>query len=509
MNPGTGTYVIGIDAGTTSIKGLILDSDGNIIATAGEEYELETGPGDICEVDPEVYWNVTCLVIQKLLSISGVRPAGIKGLAFSSQGETIIMVDSEGRPLRKAIVWLDNRSVHEAGLIEMQFGNQRIMDVTGQPVIQAIWPATRILWIRENEPDVFRQVHKFLLVEDYLIFKLTGKFCTEYSLVSSTLYFDINTRRWWDEMLGFLEITESKLPSLMPTGSAAGQLTSEAAARTGLSAKTTVITGAYDHPAGAIGAANLKPGMVSLTIGAAMAMCVTLDKPVRDIHLKLPCQCHALPGLYFLLPYTQTAGLVLKWFRDEFGKEEDPGNDPYDLLVNLAEQVPPGADGLTMLPHFMGTGSPEFNPAVKGVFAGISLGMHKGHFVRSILEAVAAAIERNMEAMREKEIVIREIILLGGGAKSNLWAQIIADMTGLPVITNTQAENASLGAAILAGTGTSLFCSIEQAVSLSVSAKLRIEPDTGNYQIYRKVYLRYLELYTHLEAYWEVQKNQG
>ncbi len=509
MNRKNDPLVMGIDAGTTSIKGILLNSQGDILATAGEEYTLDTGPDETCEVDPEVYWKVTCKVIAKLIDTPGVSSAQITGLAFSSQGETLIMLDKDGQPLRKAIVWLDNRSVDEAQQIEKHFGNQKIMDVTGQPEVQAIWPATRILWLKEHEPEHFARVHKYLLVEDYLVYKLTGRFVTEHSLVSSTLYFDINEKTWWDEMLDYLDITPGQLPEPMPSGTRVAPLTPEAARMTGLNKNTTVVTGAYDHPAGAIGAGNQKPGLVTLTIGASMAMCVTLEEPVRDISLKLPCQCHAIPELYFLLPYAQTAGLILKWFRDEFGKAETDlaltlGKDPYDLLVEQAEKVPPGAEGLIMLPHFMGTGSPEFNPSVKGVFAGITLGMHKGHFVRAILEAVAATIERNLEAMKEKDVEIKEIILLGGGAKSSLWARIIADMTGLPVITNTQPENAALGAAMLAGAITGLFCSIAQAASLSVTTKARFEPVAENYAVYREIYMRYLELYTHLEEYWNV-----
>ncbi len=513
MSEESKAFVIGIDAGTTSIKGLLLSTDGQIVASAGEEYTLDTGPGDICEVDPEIYWEVTCRVIRRLVTESGKEPAAIRGLAFASQGETLIVVDSDGKPLRKAIVWLDNRSVAEAGMLEKHFGSQKIMDVTGQPEVQAIWPATRILWLKSHEADVFAQTHKFLLVEDFLMFKLTGNYFCEHSLVSSTLYFDINTKTWWDEMLAFLGITPAHLPEPLPSGSVTGNLTAKAAALTGLDPKTMVVTGAYDHPAGAIGAGNLRSGMVTLTIGASMAMCVTLGKPVTDISLKLPCQCHALPGMYFLLPYAQTAGMVLKWFRDEFGPAEkstgpEQRTNAYDLLTKEAEGVPPGAEGLIMLPHFMGTGSPEFKTTVRGVFAGITLGTHRGHFVRSILEAVAATIERNLEVMKEKGANVSEITLLGGGAKSRLWAQIIADMTGLPVVTNTQEEQAALGAAMFAGTGIGMFRDINEASARCVSDVTRYEPDAVNYALYRKIYKRYLSLYSHLEGFWDIPPDE-
>lgn len=507
MKAGITSYLIGIDAGTTSIKAILLNTNGDIVTSVGEEYTLDSGPNDTCELDPEVYWNITCRVIREMMRNTGIDPALVSGIAFSSQGETLIAVDSNGRPLRKAIIWLDNRSVKEAKQIEKNFGNQHIMDITGQPEVVATWPATRILWLKKNEPQLFNRVNKYLLVEDYLMFRLTGQFCSEHSLVSSTLYFNITTKKWWNEMLDFLGISFHQLPTLMSSGSKVQHLTIEAAHATGLTTNTIAITGAYDHPSGAIGAGNLAPGMVTLTIGASMAMCVTLNRPVKDISLKLPCQCHAIPDLYFLLPYAQTAGLVLKWFKDEFCSEEIEtarrlNSDPYNIMVEQAEQIPPGAEGLLMLPHFMGTGSPEFNPKVKGVFAGITIGMKKGHFVRAILEAVVSIIEHNLETMRQKGIVIKEIHLLGGGSKNHLWNQIIADMTGIPVFTMSQTENASLGAAILAGVGTGMFKDIGSACKTCIKVESRFEPNPGNYDIYREIYKKYLSLYQSLENYW-------
>ncbi|MFH0759540.1 MAG: FGGY family carbohydrate kinase, partial [Bacteroidota bacterium] len=296
-------YLIGIDAGTTSIKALMLGESGEVRAAAGAEYSLDSGEGDRCEVDAEVYWDTTCEVIRELLLKSKVMPDQIAGMAISSQGETLICLDDKGRPLRKAIVWLDNRSVGESKLINGKFDPDRIMEVTGQPEVLPLWPATRILWFREQEPEIFRNTSKYLLVEDYLMYRLTGRYCTEYSLASDTLYFDIRKKVWWEEMLDYLDIPVSRLPELMPSGSPVGNLTRQAARDTGLSAATLCVTGAYDHPAGAIGAGNLVPGMVTLTIGAAMAMCVTLKEPVTDNSLRLSCQCHPLDDLYFLLPY--------------------------------------------------------------------------------------------------------------------------------------------------------------------------------------------------------------
>jgi len=502
-------YLIGIDVGTTSVKGVLLTGTGVLVASAGQEYTLEFGPEKTCELDPEVYWDITCRIISDIVQKSGIDPARVAGIALSSQGETIITVDNDGKPLRKAIIWLDNRSVKEAKRIEERFGNQQILDVTGQPEVLATWPATRILWIRENEALIFNKVSKFLLVEDYLLFRMTGLYCAEYSLASSTLYFDISKKIWWKEMLDFLQISEKQLPCLYESGIAVGNLTEEASSVMGLNTNTKCVTGAYDHPSGAIGAGNIAPGIVTLTIGASMAMCVTLDKPIFDASLRLPCQCHVIPSMYFLLPYAQTAGMVLKWFKEEFCREEIElarklNSDPYNILNAKAESISPGAEGLIMLPHFMGTGSPEFNNKVKGVFAGVTPGMTKGHFIRSILEAVVCSVELNLETMRQKGIRISEIHSLGGGAKSNLWNQILADMTGIPVVTMSQTENAAIGAAIMAGVGTGVFSNIGKGSKICIKEYLRYEPDQGNFEVYRKIYQRYLMLYKYLEHYWEL-----
>lgn len=312
---------IGIDAGTTSVKGVLADDDGNIVSVSIREYALEVD-GDRCEVDANLYWANTKIVISELLKHTDVRPEYVRAISFSSQGETLICVDQNGTPLRKAIVWLDNRSVEEAGEIERRFGAEAICFITGQPQVQPLWPATRISWLRKNEPSIFDKVHKFLLVEDYLIFRFTGKYVSEQTLVSSTLYYNIREKKWWDEMVECLGITTEKLPEVYPSATVVGFIIESVATELGLLAYTHIVTGAYDHVAGALGAGNLEEGSVSESTGTSMAMVVTLDHLVQNYIINLPMQCHAIPGKFLLLPYGQTAGFVLKWFKDQFCHEE-------------------------------------------------------------------------------------------------------------------------------------------------------------------------------------------
>ena len=501
------SYLIGLDAGTTSIKGLLINADGSHETFVQKEYSLDYREGDIVELDPEIYWETTLHIINQLLAQNGISPEKIRAISFSSQGETLIALDINGKPLRKAIVWLDNRSDKEAKTIEEFFSRETLLEKTGQAEILPLWPATRILWMREKEPEIFRKVDKFLLVEDYLIYKLTGEYHSEESLVSSTLCYDIVKRQWWEKMLDFLHITPQHLPEVLPSGTPAGRIHEDAARATGLSPGTMVVTGGYDHAAGAIGSGNIAEGIVSETTGTAMAMCVTLDKPVFDLKLNLPCQLHAVPGKYFLQPYGQTAGMVLKWFRDEFFSHENEtaaksNGNTYDLMTALAEKVPAGSEGLIMLPHLMGAGSPEFDIQVKGVFAGITPQMGRGHFVRAIMESVACMINRNIDSLKKYGIKPAEIRALGGGAESDLWNRIKADMTGIPFVTLKSAETPCLGAAILAGVGCDLFEGIEEGCNQLVKIKKKYVPDSSDQAIYHKVFERYVKLYDQLKGYW-------
>lgn len=488
------SFLLSIDAGTTAVKVSLFNERGQVVASSLQEYNLFTSAADWVELPAEVYWRSAIIGIREVLTRPGVVPEEIVAVGVTSQGETLIPIGEAGQPLRNAIVWLDNRAAAEARTVAASFELDRFYRITGLPEIIPTWPACKVLWLREHEPDTFARARKYLLVEDYLLYRLSGRYVSEGGVCTSTGYFDITTGRWWREMLDFIGLESGQLPTLLRSGEVAGPVTKEASRETGLSTRTLVVTGAMDQTAGAVGAGNITPGLVSETTGTALVLAATVNEPIYDPQKRLPCYYHALPGKYLLLPYCQTAGMVFRWFRDQFGQGQS-----YEQLTALAAEVPPGCEGLLMLPHLTGSTSPRFNPQARGVFYGITLGHSRAHFVRAILEAVAFMLRENVELLKELEVDVKELVSLGGGARSRLWLQIKADVTGLPLHAAECEEAASLGAAILAGVAVGLFPDVETACQQMVRGGARVEPDPAHRSVYEAAYNRYLRLYDTLQ----------
>ena len=451
-------YVLALDAGTTSLKGVLFDTAGNAVASELVEYDLHKPSPDIVELDSEIYWQSLTKVVKSILEKSRVDSQQIVAMGITSQGETLTVLDRDGRALRRSIVWLDNRSRAEADEIGRRFDADDIYCITGQQEMLPTWTATKILWLRKHEPQVFGKADKYLMVEDYLIYRLTGQFATDPALCASTLYLDITENRWWSPMLELLGIREDQLPQLKSSGEPVGTLTPAVAKHLGLSPKTIVVTAPIDHVAGAVGAGNIRSGIVSETTGASMALCATCPEPTYDPQLRLAINGHAVKSHYVLFPWVPTAGMVLRWFRDELGGDAD-----YDRLCREAAEVAPGADGLTVLPHLSGAGCPNPSPDMRGTFWGLTLGHRRGHIVRAILESVAFMLRGNLELLEDLGAEINEVRSLGGATRSDLWLQIKADICQRDLIIMQCEEAACLGVAILACVGTSIYDDLSEA----------------------------------------------
>jgi len=502
-----GEVILAVDLGTTALKCALHDENGSVIAKATEEYALITPDALSVEVEVETYWEAFKTAIGRVLKESQANPASIKALGLSAQGETLILVDEKGRPVRRAIVWLDNRAQAEAEYLAARFGNRHVYEITGQVSMAPTWPASKILWLRRHEPDTVKRTVKFLLIEDYFLHRLTGEYVCEGSLTTSTCYWNFKTRQWWPEMLDALEIKPEQLPRYCESGEPVGKLRSEVASELGLSADTIACTGALDQACGAIGVGNIKPGIFSENTGAALAICATVTQATLDPNNQMPCHYHGLPGLYMLHTFTG-GGIVLRWYRDEFAQMERSvagasGMDAYDLLGMEAATIAPGSEGLVMLPHLQGAMAPEANPKAKGVFYGFTLRHGRGHFARAIMEAVCYIVRRNIEVVEGMGVPVNEIRSLGGGARSRVWKQIEADVTGRPVLTTTNEEAATLGAAILAGKAVGMFASVDEAVEQMAQVKERFEPTADHKAIYDDGFKTYVDLYDALRPLFE------
>ncbi len=499
-------YLLSIDAGTTSVKAAVFSSAGSCLGIGREEYTLDTPQADRAQLDPEVYW-LACIASAKIaIELSGVQPGEISAVGVSSQGETTIILDSNGKPIYPAIVWFDNRASSQAAKLALKFSSQ-VYFRTGITEIVATWPACKIQWIRENEPEVFKRAAKFILVQDYLIYQLTGRIVTDGSVSCTTMNYDIQKDCWWSEVLEEIGITPLQLPEIVQTGSVIGNMTPEAANLLGITTNVKVVNGGMDQSVGAIGAGNINPGMVSETTGAALAIQVTIEDPMIDGSKSVSVYRHSVPGKYLFVPVGPTAGMAFKWFRDTFfyhemQQAEAEHVDSYDLLTSLAQEVPAGSDGLIMIPHLMGAFSPETNLLARGTFTGFTLSHTRGHFVRALLEGVACMLRRNLDAIETTGLHVREIRSTGGGARSALWNQIKADVCERPVITLENEETGLLGDAILAGVATGMFPSIDQACKAMVIARQMIEPDQHTAQ-YSETYRLYCELDKQLFTYFK------
>ncbi|NMC13069.1 MAG: hypothetical protein GYA34_09310 [Chloroflexi bacterium] len=494
--------ILAFDLGTTALKCALHDFHGNVIAKAAVEYQLIAPDADSVEMDVETYWDAFKTALGAVIRESAINPAHIKALGVSAQGETLIVVDKDGKPLRRAIVWLDNRAQREADELGEKFGHRYAYEITGQVKLVPTWPASKILWIRKHEPQVFEKAAKYLLIEDYFLYRLTGEFVCEGSLVTSTCYWNFRTRQWWTEMLAELGIFPNQLPEYRESGEVVGKLRKETADELGLKVGTLVCTGALDQACGAIGVGNIQPGIFSENTGAALAICASVNQATLDPNDQMPCHYHGLPGLYMLHTFTG-GGIVMRWFRDEFaqiemtvGKASDI--DAYDLMGKEAAKVAAGCEGLVMLPHLQGAMAPEANPKATGVFYGFTLRHGRSHFMRAIMESVCFIVRRNIEVIEGMGVKVNEIRALGGGARSSIWKQIEADITGRPVLTTINEEAATLGAAILAGKAIGLYSSVQEAANQMVQIKNRFEPTKENQVIYDETYNTYVNLYNAL-----------
>lgn len=453
---------LGIDIGTTSLKAAVFDEGGRRLGLRQADYTLSADPATgLIEFDAEAYISICKQVISELCGECGVPDA----LSVDTQGETLILTDAEGTPLCPAVVWLDNRATAEAEAIRAHFGNRRVYEVTGQPEIPAGFPASKLLWFRKNRPEIWERTERIFLLEDWILYRLSGAFVTEPTIQSSSLYYDITRRTWWREMLDFIGVREDQLPRLCRSMERVGEYQG-----------IPVITGALDQIAGTVGCGVTDETRVSEMTGTIMAICAMTDTvPPYDPDSIIPCHIHAIEGKYCRILWSTTAGMALKWFRNNLAEQYS-----FRELDALADRIPPGCDGLTVLPYFTGSTMPKYNPTATATFTGVTLAHTRGHFARAIMESVAYLLRGDLEYIGNG--AVREIRATGGGAASPLWVQMKADVTGKTLQTVSESETACLGAAIFAAVSIGAFPTVAEAASRLVTPDRTYRPSGADYE---------------------------
>ena len=482
-------FISVIDAGTGSIRNTIYDLSGQVVDARKHDNPLIHPQPGWAEQDTDAWWN---MMRDQFRDLDPNMRKRIVALTVTSQREGIVPVDTDFRPLDNMIIWLDGRTTLEGEEILQQLGEQEIYDITGL-VPNPVWSLSKILWLRKNREGIYNKAFKLLQAEDYLLSRLTRRAVSELSIASRTCMLDVAGRKWSGRILGAFDIDENKLPELLEPGSLIGTIPGDTAMEFGLPEEVRVFTGAGDQQAAALGVGALEEGMVSIGIGTASALSMTLDRPLRSELHRIILNCAALPGKWEYEPPIWNTGGLIKWFVEHLlGNEQS-----YEqLLLDLAS-VPAGSDGIIALPYFSGAGSPRWNPAMKGCFWGLGLHHNRLHLLRSLMESIAFEIKFNIESMRSSGIKLKKVILSGGASKNRPLCQIISDVLQEKVEVFVEAEASSRGVFLLARDA--LLAGGKTTPDLRTPEYISISPDPATREPYEQAYLRYIALGDQME----------
>jgi len=497
-------YLMGIDVGTTGAKALLIDEAGEVVASATVEYPMYTPQPQWAEQDPQDWWQATVESIRQVLAESGANPDQVAGLGLTGQMHGLVLLDALGEVLRPCIMWNDQRTATQCAVITQKVGAEDVLRLTGNPVLPG-FTAPKIVWVREHEPEVYGQVAKVLLPKDYVRYRLTGSFFSEVSGASGTSLFDVGQRQWSEEMLEALEIPRQWLPEVTESPVVSAHVNARAASETGLLVGTPVVGGGGDQAAQAVGAGIVAEGVVSATIGTSGVVFAASDTYRVEPEGRLHAFCHAVPGMWHLMGVMLSGSF--RWYRDTLGdveraQAEESGRDPYDLLTEAAAEVPPGCEGLLFLPYLTGERTPYPDPNARGVFFGLTLRHSKAHLTRAVLEGVTYGLLDSLELMRRLGLSIEQVRASGGGARSLLWRQILADVFNTEIVTVNVTEGAAYGAALLAGVGAGVYRSVAEACEAAIRVTGRVEPGRAA-TVYADYYPRYRALYPALAPEFE------
>lgn len=484
---------LGIDVGTGGSRAVLIDENGNIIASETVEHiPFATPEIGWAEQNPEDWWQASAEAVRKILKKENAED--IAAIGLSGQMHGAVLLDENDKVLRPALIWCDQRTQKQCDELTAKVGKEKLIELVSNPALTN-FTLTKMLWVRENEPEIWEKVKTVMLPKDYVRLCLTGEKATDVADASGTLLLDVRNRKWSSEMLSAVEMDKNILPKLYESQEITGKVTAKCAEETGLKIGTPVVAGAGDNAAGAIGMGLAKSGSVGVTIGTSGVVFAVTDKPTIDLKGRIHTFCHAIPERWHVTGVTQAAGLSLKWFRDNFAATES-----FDELVEMAEQIPAGADGVLWTPYLMGERTPHIDPNAKASLIGLSAKHTKANVVRAILEGVAFSLRDALEIYKELGIPLDSIKLGGGGAKSKLWRQIQADVYGQTVEILEAEEGAAFGAALLAGVGAGNWNSVDEACRSTIKIKQKIEPSEADKLLLDKRYAIFRQIYSSIQS---------
>jgi xylulokinase len=485
-------FILAHDLGTTGNKATLYDAEGCLVGSAFEAYGVEYVQTSWAEQNPEDWWRAICASTQKLLGQAGVAKDALACITFSGQMMGCVPLDQQGRPLRNAIIWADQRAVAQERWLSERISPEELYRITGHR-LSASYTICKILWLRDHQPDIYRATHKFVQAKDAIVTRLTGEFVTDHSDASSTNLYALEQGDWSKRILEAAQLESAQLPALRRSIDVVGEVRAEVAAEVGVAPGTPVVIGAGDGLCAAAGAGVVDEGDAYNYVGSSSWIALATRQPIYDPQQKIFCFAHLVPGMFSPCGTMQAAGASYQWARDQLGAPELQaaarlGVNPYDLLNLSAEKSPAGAHGLLFLPYLLGERSPRWNPRARGGFIGLTIRHSRADMVRAVLEGVTMNLRVILEAFTAQDAKIEAMRLIGGGARGRFWNQIMADVYGLPVYRLAILEEAtSMGAALAGGVGVGLYQDFSMAKEMNRVVEV-IEPDATAQATYQKLY---------------------
>jgi xylulokinase len=477
------SVLVGLDVGTGGARAVAVDDSGEIVAEASSEYPLHTPRPGWTEQDPEDWWTGAKEVLAEVASEAGE----VAGIGLTGQMHGSVFLDGSDRVIRPALLWNDQRTQAQCDRITRAVGGERLISIAGNPALTG-FQAPKIVWLRDEEPENFGRVSRVLLPKDYVRLRLTGEYATDASDAAGTLLLDMRARDWSREILDALEIPHEWMPKIYEGPENTGALGESVAEELGLSPNIPVAAGGGDNAAAAVGTGIVGPGLVNSSVGTSGVLFAHTDEFKPDPSGRLHAFCHAVPGAYHLMGVTLSAGGSLSWWREALGGE-------FDELVGAASEVPPGSEGLVFLPYLSGERTPHLDPKARGAFIGLTARHGAGHMTRAVMEGVIFSLRDSLEIMRDLDVPIEDVRATGGGARSDLWRRLQADIYGTPIRRTFADEGPAYGAALLAGVASGAYAEVEEATSVVKLREEITEPDPERSKVYEEYYEIYHSLY--------------